>query len=105
MLNVNADSAAAALAVALGAAELVVLTDVDGPVLGLAGPDQPAVAGRRRRAGACCRRSSGMAPKMAGCLRAVRGGVPRAYVIDGRRPHALLVEMLTNDGTGTMVVP
>ena len=48
---------------------------------------------------------SGMAPKMAACLRAVRGGVPRASVVDGRLPHALLLEMLTSDGTGTMVVP
>ena len=49
--------------------------------------------------------STGMAPKMAACLRAVRGGVGRATVVDGRLPHALLLEMLTSEGTGTMVVP
>ena len=48
---------------------------------------------------------AGMAPKMAACLRAVRGGVPRASVIDGRLPHALLLEIFTSDGIGTMVVP
>jgi acetylglutamate kinase len=47
--------------------------------------------------------SSGMAPKMAACLRAVRGGVGRATVVDGRLPHALLLEMLSSEGTGTMV--
>ena len=48
---------------------------------------------------------AGMAPKMAACLRAVEGGVKRATVVDGRLPHALLLEMFTTEGTGTMVVP
>ena len=49
--------------------------------------------------------SSGMAPKMEACLRAVEGGVPRAHVLDGRLPHALLLEIFTTEGIGTMVVP
>jgi acetylglutamate kinase len=48
---------------------------------------------------------SGMRPKMEACLRAVRGGVRRATVVDGRQPHALALEMLTSEGTGTMVTP
>ena len=49
--------------------------------------------------------ASGMVPKMEACLRAVEGGVPRAHVLDGRLPHALLLEMFTSEGIGTMVVP
>ena len=48
---------------------------------------------------------SGMAPKMEACLRAVRGGVPQAHVIDGRVPHSVLLEVFTSEGVGTMVVP
>ena len=46
-----------------------------------------------------------MAPKMEACLRAVRGGVPQAHVLDGRVPHAVLVEVFTDSGVGTMVLP
>jgi acetylglutamate kinase len=49
--------------------------------------------------------SSGMAPKMEACLRAVRGGVPQAHVLDGRVPHAVLLEVFTDSGVGTMVLP
>jgi acetylglutamate kinase len=49
--------------------------------------------------------AAGMVPKMEACLRAVEGGVPRAHVLDGRLPHALLLEMFTSEGIGTMVVP
>ena len=49
--------------------------------------------------------ASGMAPKMEACLRAVRGGVPQAHVIDGRVPHSVLLEVFTSEGVGTMVVP
>ena len=49
--------------------------------------------------------SSGMVPKMEACLRAVQGGVPRAHVLDGRMPHALLLEVFTSEGVGTMVLP
>ena len=49
--------------------------------------------------------SAGMAPKMEACVRAVRGGVPRAHVLDGRVPHAVLLEVFTDAGVGTMVLP
>ena len=49
--------------------------------------------------------STGMVPKMEACLRAVRGGVPKAHVIDGRVPHALLLEVFTDEGVGTKVRP
>ena len=49
--------------------------------------------------------ASGMAPKMEACLRAVRGGVPQAHVIDGRVPHSVLLEVFTSEGVGTMVTP
>jgi acetylglutamate kinase len=106
VLNVNADTAAAALAVALGAIKLVVLTDVEG--LYSAWPDrsslvQQIAADELEQVLPLI--DSGMAPKMAACLRAVRGGVGRATVVDGRLEHALLLEMLTSEGTGTMVTP
>ncbi|MEQ4207285.1 acetylglutamate kinase [Actinopolymorpha sp. B9G3] len=107
--NVNADTAAGALAVALGARKLVVLTDVEGlyrdwsaggtngEVISELDADEltdllPTLA-------------SGMVPKMEACLRAVQGGVPQAHVIDGRVAHSLLLEVFTNEGIGTMVVP
>jgi acetylglutamate kinase len=111
--NVNADTAAAALAVALGAAKLVVLTDVDGLYAdwpaGGEPPGQPGgvislltATGLEQLLPAL---SSGMIPKMEACLRAVRGGVPQAHVLDGRLPHAVLLEIFTDSGIGTMVVP
>jgi len=48
---------------------------------------------------------SGMVPKMEACVRAVQGGVPQAHVIDGRQPHAMLLEIFTSEGVGTMVLP
>ena len=102
--NVNADSAAAALAAALGAAKLVVLTDVEGlyadwpastdVISEIGAPDLEALLPAL---------SAGMAPKMEACLRAVRGGVPQAHVLDGRLEHALLLEIFTSEGIGTMV--
>ncbi|MBO0815693.1 MAG: acetylglutamate kinase [Actinobacteria bacterium] len=111
--NVNADTAAAALAVALGAAKLVVLTDVEGlyadwPADG-DGAGQPGdvislltATGLERLLPGL---TSGMIPKMEACLHAVRGGVPQAHVLDGRLPHSLLLEIFTDSGIGTMVVP
>lgn len=104
VLNVNADSAAAALAVALRARRLVVLTDVEG--LYADWPDRASLLSQVSADDLelmLPRLQSGMVPKMAGCLEAVRGGVPAAYVIDGRRPHSLLVEVFTDAGAGTMV--
>jgi acetylglutamate kinase len=104
--NVNADTAAAALAIALGAEKLVVLTDVEGLYADWPASDEliselsveqlekllPTLA-------------EGMVPKMEACARAVSGGVPRAHVLDGRVPHALLLEVFTDEGVGTMVRP
>jgi acetylglutamate kinase len=104
--NVNADTAAAALAVALNAEKLVVLTDVEG--LYSDWPDRDSLLSRVT-AGELDRLlpglQSGMVPKMEACLRAVRGGVPRAHVIDGRLAHSVLLEVFTSEGVGTMVVP
>jgi acetylglutamate kinase len=103
--NVNADTAAAALAVALRAAKLVVLTDVAG--LYLDWPSSAEVISQLT--GSELERllpglSAGMIPKMEACLTAVRGGVPRAHVLDGRLSHAVLLEIFTDSGIGTMVV-
>ncbi len=103
--NVNADTAAAALATALGAARLVMLTDVAG--LYADWPDSEDVITRitgSELARMLPSLESGMRPKMEACLSAVRGGVPRATVIDGRLRHACLLEIFTDDGIGTMVV-
>ncbi|MGW5648571.1 acetylglutamate kinase [Saccharopolyspora sp. NPDC003752] len=104
--NVNADTAAGALAVALGAEKLVVLTDVEG--LYTNWPDRGSLVSRLdadQLAELLPSLSSGMVPKMEACLRAVRGGVPRAHVIDGRLAHSVLLEVFTSAGVGTMVLP
>ncbi|GII99515.1 N-acetylglutamate kinase [Sediminihabitans luteus] len=106
VLNVNADTAAAALAVALGARKLIVLTDVEG--LYTAWPDRSSLASEIRAdalAELLPTLESGMVPKMEACLRAVRGGVPAATVIDGRVAHSVLQEVFTTQGNGTMVLP
>ena len=102
--NVNADTAAAALAVALQADRLVVLTDVEGlyrdwPASTEVIKELPASELRELMPSL----SAGMVPKMEACLRAVEGGLTRATVTDGRVPHALLLEIFTNAGIGTMV--
>ncbi len=104
--NVNADSAAAALAVALGAEKLLVLTDVEG--LYLDWPDPEEVIGEigpEALEEILPTLASGMIPKMGACLRAVKGGVQRATVVDGRQPHAVLLELFTDEGVGTQVLP
>jgi acetylglutamate kinase len=106
VLNVNADTAAAALAIALNAVKLVILTDVEGVYADW--PDRSSLLSEIR-AGALERLlpalESGMVPKMEACLRAVRGGVPQATVIDGRVAHSVLLEVFTPEGVGTMVLP
>nr|WP_205707267.1 acetylglutamate kinase [Kineococcus vitellinus] len=106
VLNVNADTAASAIAVALGAQKFVVMTDVAG--LYSDWPDRASLV-REITASALAdllpSLQSGMVPKMEACLRAVRGGVPRATVIDGRQAHSVLLEVFTTSGNGTMVVP
>jgi acetylglutamate kinase len=104
--NVNADAAAGSLAAALGAEKLVYLTDVEGlfadlddpgsllPQLGVA--EVEAILGAGQVA-------AGMVPKLTGIVTALRGGVSRAHILDGRREHALLLELFTDSGVGTMV--
>jgi acetylglutamate kinase len=104
--NVNADSAAAALAVALGAEKLLVLTDVEGLYLDWGNSDDVIgeIAPEALEA-ILPTLASGMIPKMGACLQAVRGGVPRATVVDGREAHAVLLELFTDEGVGTQVLP
>jgi acetylglutamate kinase len=104
--NLNADTAAGALAAALGAQKLIVLTDVEG--LYLDWPDRSSLVSEISAAELeplLPTLVSGMVPKMEACLAAVRDGVPAAHVIDGRIPHSLLLEVFTSEGIGTMVVP
>jgi acetylglutamate kinase len=106
--NVNADTVAAAIAAALGAEKLVYLTDVTG--LYERWPDEESLISRVDVAGlerllADGAVEGGMIPKVASCIAALRGGVARAHVLDGRLPHALLLEFFTREGVGTMVTP
>ncbi len=103
--NLNADTAAAALAVALGARKLVVLTDVEGVYADW--PDTGSLITEittDQLAELLPTLDAGMVPKMEACLRAVKGGVPAAHVVDGRVPHSILLEVFTSEGFGTMVV-
>jgi acetylglutamate kinase len=104
--NLNADTAAAALAIALGACRLIVLTDVPGVYANW--PDTDSLISKmtaKELEVLLPGLSAGMVPKMEACLRAVRGGVPSAVVVDGRVPHSTLLEIFTDEGFGTMVVP
>ena len=104
--NINADTAAAALAVALEAEKLVILTDVEG--LYRNWPDSTEVISEitgHALADLLPSLDAGMVPKMRACLTAVQGGVPEATVLDGRSPHSVLLEVFTDAGVGTMVVP
>lgn len=106
VLNVNADTAAAALAVALAAHKLVVLTDVEG--IYASWPDRDSLLSQISLADArdlLGHVEAGMVPKIEACIRAVEGGVAQAHVIDGRAPHSLLLEVFTDEGIGTMVLP
>jgi acetylglutamate kinase len=103
--NVNADTAAGALAAALGAERLVMLTDVEG--LYRDWPNSTEVIRQIAvddLAAMLPSLSAGMIPKMEACVEAVRAGVPKATVIDGRIPHSLLLEIFTDEGNGTMVL-
>jgi len=106
MYNINADSAAARIAVAVGAEKLILLTDVRGllrdpkdentliPEVSLADVDKLKETGII---------SGGMIPKVECCARVVRAGVPRAHILDGRVPHSILIELLSDQGIGTMI--
>jgi acetylglutamate kinase len=106
--NINADTVAGALAEALGAEKLVFLTDIEG--LRVVADDPTTVIHQASlqvideiiRSGGV---QGGMLPKVEACARAVRSGVGRAHILDGRVPHALLLELFTDSGVGTMVLP
>lgn len=102
--NINADTAAGALSAALNAEKFLLLTDVPGVLDG----DNSLISSiSEDRADELIRQgivSGGMIPKIRCCLSAIRGGVPKAHIIDGRVPHALLLEMLTDEGIGTEIV-
>ncbi|GAA0741259.1 acetylglutamate kinase [Dactylosporangium roseum] len=103
--NLNADTAAGALAIALKARKLVVLTDVEGLYARYPDPDSlVSQLTTDQLAELLPTLEAGMVPKMEACLRAVKGGVPAAHVVDGRVPHSLLLEVFTSEGFGTMVV-
>ena len=106
LLNVNADLAASSLAVALGAAKLVVLTDVAGLYSDWPNKDSlvsEITLGELEEL--LPDLESGMIPKMGACLAAVSEGVPQAHIIDGRIPHSVLLEIFTPSGIGTLVLP
>jgi acetylglutamate kinase len=104
--NVNADEAAGKVAAALGAYKAIFLTDVDG---WLADPaDTESLISRATVTeveGAMAGIDGGMRPKLAACVEAIRGGSQSAHIIDGRKPHSLLLELFTDAGIGTMVTP
>jgi acetylglutamate kinase len=103
--NINADTAAAALAEALSAEKLLMLTDVEG--LYTRWPDRDSLVSEIDTAtltDLLPALEEGMVPKIEACLRAVDAGVPSAHVIDGRVEHCVLVELFTDAGTGTKVV-
>ena len=106
--NVNADTVAGAIAEALGAEKLVYLTDVSGVYERY--PDEDSLISRIDAAGLeelvnLGKADKGMIPKLTSCVHALRHGVTRAHILDGRIPHALLLEVFTREGIGTMVHP
>lgn len=106
--NLNADTAAGALAVALGASKLILLTNVTGVYRDYHGDRELVSELHAADARALIKDGSineGMIPKVDACLDALRGGVPSAHIIDGTVPHALLVELFTERGIGTMLIP
>jgi acetylglutamate kinase len=106
--NLNADTAAGALAAAVGASKLILLTNVTGVYRDYHGDRDLVSELHAPEAEALIRDGSinqGMIPKVEACLEALRGGVPSAHIIDGAVPHALLVELFTERGIGTMLIP
>ena len=102
--NINADTAAGALAAALDAEKFILLTDVSGVI---DSKNELVSSLTEEQAEAMIRNgeiSGGMIPKVKSCLNAIRGGVPKAHIIDGRVAHALLLEILTDEGIGTEIV-
>ena len=107
-LNVNADTAAAAIAAALGAEKIIYLTDIAGVRRRMEDAESlVATATSAELEGLLVEGvvTGGMIPKVRACLAALRGGVGSAHILDGRVPHALLLELFTDEGVGTMVIP
>jgi acetylglutamate kinase len=106
--NVNADTAAGAIAAALAASKLVYLTDVPGLYLDFGDPDRQALVSevsvdRLEHMLAADELHQGMRPKVRSIVGAIRAGVPQAHILDGRVLHAVLIEIFTDEGVGTMV--
>ena len=104
--NINADTAASALAVALGSPKLILMTDVEGLYRDFADKSSliseiTASDARAMMQGGSI--DAGMIPKLEACVEAVEDGVSRAHILDGRRPHSLLIEVFTDSGIGTMI--
>ena len=105
--NINADTAAAKLAVALGAIKLILLTDVRGVMTDAEDEDTLVSVMNLSDVEELKKRgviSGGMIPKIDCCVDALRGGVERAHIIDGRIEHSILIELLSDEGIGTMIV-
>jgi len=105
--NINADTAAAKIAVALGAEKLVLLTDIRGLLRDRKDEGSLIHVVQCSEVPALVREgiiSDGMIPKVDCCVEAVRSGVKRTHILDGRIPHAILIEMLSNEGVGTMLL-
>jgi acetylglutamate kinase len=104
--NVNADAAAAAVAEALGAFKVIFLTDVEG---WRSDPDDPSTRISEATAAEVRKRlegvGGGMRPKLEACLHALAAGVDNAHIVDGREPHSLLLELFTDEGSGTKLWP
>lgn len=101
--NVNADTAAGAIAEAMGAFKVIFLTDVEAWLDEDGGRISQATAAEvRERIGQV---SGGMRPKLEACVHALGGGVENAHIVDGRRPHSLLLELFTDEGIGTKLWP
>jgi len=105
--NINADTAAARLAVALGAEKLILLTNTRG-VLRIKGDESTLIPQIHLREISSLQEQNivadGMIPKVKCCEDAINGGVKRTHILDGRIPHSILIEMLTNEGAGTMIL-
>lgn len=104
--NINADTAAAKIAIALGAEKFVQLTNVPGVLRDVNNPDSLIKRIAREAIPSMIATgviSSGMIPKIECCLTALKGGVPRTHIIDGRVPHSLLIEMFSDRGIGTIL--
>ena len=106
--NINGDTAAAALAGALGAKRLILMTDIDGILRNREDPaslipEMTVAEARELQAGGII--SGGMIPKVACCIDAIEKGVKKVIILDGRVPHAILMELLTSEGAGTMIQP